>query len=85
MNNITLSAEQIYSRLVKARGDGKYYYYLIPFTEKISFFATHDFEFAHTTGELKEITLTKMTNTLYKLKDFECYVNIITKQEKALR
>lgn len=52
-----LSCEEIYSRVVKRNDSASYYYYIVPFKEKVFFFPISGFYEHFMKGNICEITL----------------------------
>lgn len=56
-----LSCEEIYSRIVRSKdketGQTVYFYYLVPFKEKVFFYPPKGFSEAMDKGEVNEVTL----------------------------
>lgn len=61
MTQKRLSCEEIYSRIVRGKdpetGQTVYYYYLVPFKEKVFFYAPKGFTEAFNRGEVNEVIL----------------------------
>lgn len=58
-NRIVLSCEEIYGQIVKRNDSPSYYYYIVPFKEKVFFFPILGFYENFMKGNVREITLAK--------------------------
>lgn len=73
-DRLVLRTHEIYQWLVRRDSNGLYYYYIKPWTEKITFFLPKRVIAAHDTGNLKTLTLLESESGEWYFHTCEIYI-----------
>lgn len=87
MEKMTLGADEIYTGVIKhlIEDSPLFYYYTVPWEEKVIFHGSPQFIRHFMRGRLKEVVLLLVDNDLYKIIDYSVYKTKLTTLYKRKR